>query len=187
MILSSSKIVRSLWFNLFYKQHEEECCPQCWPSPHQTLPPGSDQSQFSYDAIHNWPGNLIDWQLSKLSSVMSAHLQEQVCAVRGGVGSGEVKRSLLEGVAGSTSASFIKSNLKYASFHIVHSLIINRGKDWWSCMFYVGKIKKRQYIIQCSRFSITIPERTAGAFISNAAVGILKQVPVEETNSQNRV
>ena len=43
------------------------------------------------------------------------------------------------------------------------------------------------HIIQCSRFSITIPEGTAGAFISNAAVGILKQVPVEETNSQNRV
>ena len=63
-----------------------------------------------------------------------------------------------------------------------------------SCRFYVGKIKKksnltfaRRYIIQCSRFSIAIPEGTAGAFISNAAVGILKQVPVEETNSQNRV
>ena len=47
--------------------------------------------------------------ISKLSNVMSVHLQEQVCAVRGGVGSGEVKRSLLEGVAGSTSVKFIKS------------------------------------------------------------------------------
>ena len=75
---------------------------------------------------------------------MSVYLQEQVCAVRGGVGSGEVKRSLLEGVAGSTSVSFIKSNLKYASCHIVHSLIINRGKDWWSCRFYVGKLQSKE-------------------------------------------